>query len=107
MSACRTATGPISGDGLLGLTRAFFAAGARSVVATLWDLPDAAAATMLPRFYREWQATGSRAEGLRRAQLAYLADLRAGKVVVTSPLGKTTLPEHPALWASLVLQGRP
>lgn len=107
LSACRSATGPVTGDGLLGLTRAFFAAGARSVVATLWDIPDVAAGTILPRFYREWRVSGSKAEGLRRAQLSYLADLRAGKVMVTSPLGKTTLPEHPALWASLVLQGRP
>lgn len=107
LSACRSATGPVTGDGLLGLTRAFFAAGARSVVATLWDIPDVAAGTILPRFYREWRASGSKAEGLRRAQLSYLADLRAGKVTVTSPLGPTRLPEHPALWASLVLQGRP
>jgi hypothetical protein len=44
---------------------------------------------------------------LRRAQLAWLADLRANRVTVDSSLGRVTLVEHPALWASLVLQGRP
>ncbi|WP_291981033.1 CHAT domain-containing tetratricopeptide repeat protein [Luteitalea sp.] len=107
LSACRSATGPVTGDGLLGLTRAFIAAGARSVIATLWDLPDEAARAILPHFYREWLATGNKAEALRRAQLAWLADLRTGRVVVDSPLGAVTLREHPALWASLVLQGRP
>jgi CHAT domain-containing protein len=97
----------VTGDGLLGLTRAFFASGTRSMIATLWDLPDEAARAILPRFYREWIATGSKARALRRAQLAWLADLRANRVTVDSSLGRVTLVEHPALWASLVLQGRP
>jgi CHAT domain-containing protein len=105
LSACRSATGPITGDGLLGLTRAFFASGARSVVATLWDLPDEAGRRLLPRFYREWLATGDKARALRHAQLAWLADLRSGRVVVQSPLGAVTIGEDPALWAGLVLQG--
>jgi CHAT domain-containing protein len=107
LSACRSAAGPVTGDGLLGLTRAFFASGTRSMIATLWDLPDEAARAILPRFYREWIATGSKARALRRAQLAWLADLRANRVTVDSSLGRVTLVEHPALWASLVLQGRP
>jgi CHAT domain-containing protein/tetratricopeptide (TPR) repeat protein len=107
LSACRSAVGPVTGDGLIGMTRAFFAAGARSVIASLWDLPDLATAPVLSRFYQEWQKTGSKAEALRRAQLAFIRDLRAGRVRIDTRLGPLTIPEHPSLWAGLVLVGEP
>ena len=40
LSACRTALGPVEGDGVIGFARAFLSAGARSVVATQWDVSD-------------------------------------------------------------------
>jgi len=58
LSACRSATGPVTGDGLLGLTRAFFASGTRSVVATLWDLPDEAARVARLAVLARWETPG-------------------------------------------------
>jgi CHAT domain-containing protein/tetratricopeptide (TPR) repeat protein len=107
LSACHSASGPVTGDGMVGLTRAFFSAGSPTVVASLWDLPDATTSRVLPAFYRQWTATGSKAEALRRAQLRLLADLRAGRVSVETPAGRFVLPEHPAVWAGLVLVGAP
>jgi CHAT domain-containing protein len=53
LSGCRTALGrEVRGEGLVGLTRGFFAAGARSLVATLWPVQDRAAADLMDRFYR-------------------------------------------------------
>jgi CHAT domain-containing protein/Tfp pilus assembly protein PilF len=53
LSACQTALGKnVSGEGLIGLTRAFQYAGARSVVATLWRVDDLAAANLMSSFYR-------------------------------------------------------
>jgi CHAT domain-containing protein/tetratricopeptide (TPR) repeat protein len=107
LSGCRTAVGPITGEGMLGLTRGFFAAGAPSVVASLWDVSDTVTASLFTRFYAEWPARASKADALRRAQLQLIADLRAGRKTVDTPAGRFTLPEHPSLWAGLVLIGEP
>ena len=107
LAACRTASGPETGDGLTGLTRGFFAAGVPSVVASVWDLPDATAARMQPAFYRRWIASGAPAAALRRAQLALISDLRAGRVVAETPAGPIAIAEHPAVWAGLAVFGRP
>jgi CHAT domain-containing protein len=107
LSACRTAGGRVTGDGIGGLVRAFVYAGTPSVVATLWDLPDAAGAFALPRFYSAWERGTSKATALRSAQLALLRALRTGRIAVDTPAGRFALPEHPALWAGLVLIGEP
>ena len=54
LSACRTALGrEIRGEGLIGLTRGFFSAGARQVLVSLWPVEDRATAELMRRFYRE------------------------------------------------------
>jgi CHAT domain-containing protein len=97
----------VTGDGITGLTRAFFVAGSRSVMASLWDLPDIGTAPLLARFYREWDASSSKAEAFRRAQLHIFRELRAGRMAVDTPAGRFVVPEHPSLWAGLVLIGEP
>ena len=75
LSACATALGREDpGEGLLGLTWAFLYAGARSVVASLWSVSDASTAELMARFYRELSEGATKAEALRRAQLALLED---------------------------------
>src|SRR5262249_22934324 len=54
LSACRTGLGrEMGGEGLLGLTRAFHYAGARSVLATLWDVSDRSTPVLMKRFYAQ------------------------------------------------------
>ena len=105
LSACRSADGRVSGDGIVGLTRGFLAAGAQSVIASLWDLPDETARALLPEFYRAWSRRESKADALRAAQLHLLRSLRSGQFRVSTPAGQFALPEHPSLWAGLVLFG--
>ena len=107
LSACRSGRGRITGDGVAGFTRAFISAGARTVVASLWDAPDESARRLMSRFYAELASGHDKAESLRAAQLALLADLRAGRVKVASPAGDVVLPPHPALWAGFRVHGLP
>jgi CHAT domain-containing protein len=107
LSGCRTASGAVTGDGVVGLSRAFFVAGTPSIVSSLWDLPDLAGRVLLPAFYRHWRADRSKADALRRAQVQLLQGLRAGRYSVETLAGPVVVPAHPAVWAGLVLLGRP
>ncbi|HEX2454055.1 MAG TPA: CHAT domain-containing protein [Vicinamibacterales bacterium] len=107
LSACRTGLGAVSGDGVIGLARAFLYAGTPSVIATLWDVADEPAARLMPNLYRSLKRVPDTAQALRRAQLTLLNDLRNGRVKVHTKSGTTALAEHPILWASFILVGKP
>jgi CHAT domain-containing protein len=70
LSACETALGrDVRGEGLIGLTQGFLSAGARRLVASLWQVPDRATAELMTRFYGYMLNDGLRpAEALRKAQ---------------------------------------
>jgi CHAT domain-containing protein len=92
LSGCQTALGKeLEGEGLLGLTRGFLYAGARSVMASLWPVDDESTAELMKRFYRAMLKEGRRpADALRTAQLELSAERR------------WSAPFH---WAGFVLQG--
>jgi len=90
LSGCSTGLGRLSGDGVLGLTRAFLYAGTRSLVVSQWDVSDRATALVMDRFYAELEAGRSKVAALRAAQLS----------------AKERWP-HPALWATFGLVGEP
>jgi CHAT domain-containing protein len=71
LSACKTGLGKeIRGEGLVGLTRGFFYAGAPRVVASLWKVDDRATAELMKLFYRRMLRDGlSPAAALRSAQI--------------------------------------
>jgi CHAT domain-containing protein len=70
LSACDTGLGTeLSGEGLIGLTRAFQYAGAHSIVASLWSVADESTADLMRRFYGYLNAGRSKDEALRAAQI--------------------------------------
>ena len=86
LSACDTARGdmPTAGEGVMGLVRGFRAAGARSVVASLWSVDDRATRRLMEGFYsRAFAKEGALppAVALRDAALA----LRDAEVEVVDP----------------------
>jgi CHAT domain-containing protein len=103
LSACRSALGPTTGDGVIGFTRAFLSAGAASVVATMWDVPDRTTYEVMRRFHLRRAAGAGKSRSLRVSQLAVLTALREGRIRIDG----TTLPETPRLWAGFVLVGEP
>jgi len=92
LSACQSALGKeIAGEGLVGLTRGFMYAGARRVIASLWQVDDVATAELMKRFYR----------GLLQERLTPAAALRAAQL----ELQHTPQWSSPYFWAGFVLQG--
>ena len=89
LSACQTAAG--DKRAALGLAGVAVRSGARSTIASLWNINDESGALLLGQFYRELAKTpGTKAEALRRAQLTLLKDPNY---------------RHPVYWASYVLVG--
>lgn len=92
LSACQTALGKqIRGEGLIGLTRGFMYAGARTVVASLWQVDDLATSELMKRFYR----------GMLKEDLRPAAALRAAQL----EMAKSHRYAAPYYWAGFVLQG--
>ncbi|HEV7506508.1 MAG TPA: CHAT domain-containing tetratricopeptide repeat protein [Thermoanaerobaculia bacterium] len=76
LSACDSGRGrEIGGEGLLSLTRAFQFAGARAVVASLWQVADEGSSDLMTRFYRHLKNGAAVADALREAQLEIVAQI--------------------------------
>ncbi|MEO1447717.1 MAG: CHAT domain-containing protein, partial [Cyanobacteria bacterium J06635_11] len=63
-----------TGDGVIGLARAFIAAGTPSVLVSLWAVPDAPTAELMVSFYQELDNGNNKAQALRKAMLSTLKD---------------------------------
>ncbi|MCC7355502.1 MAG: CHAT domain-containing protein [Anaerolineae bacterium] len=90
LSACQTGLGKISGDGMIGLCRAFLVAGARAVLVSQWSVSDEATAELMTAFYRDYIALDDKAIALQRAMR-----------VLRSRPGY----DHPRYWAPFVVVG--
>lgn len=100
LSACQTGLGRMRrGEGLTGLSTAFFIAGAESVCASLWQVPTEPTSMLTEKFFQLLKdGDMSRAEALRQAQLAVLDH---GRKVQS----KTSLHAEPFCWAAFELMG--
>ena len=70
LSACETGLGEFRvGEGIFGLRRAFQAAGARTLVMSLWKVPDQQTQELMVEFYRLVLNKKPRSQALREARL--------------------------------------
>ena len=78
LSACETGTGRLQGEeGIMNLARTFLIAGAKSVVASLWDVDDRSTATLMTHFYQQIANGKDVTQALRQAQLDMLSEFGA------------------------------
>ncbi|MGI0488643.1 CHAT domain-containing tetratricopeptide repeat protein [Pantanalinema rosaneae CENA516] len=88
LSACDTGQGRITGDGVIGLSRALITAGVPSVIVSLWAVDDSSTSTLMQAFYHNLPTAPDKAQALRQAML-------------------TTMQEYPSPmdWAAFTLIG--
>ena len=114
LSACETGLGKAAGgEGLLGLQRAFQAAGARTVIASLWKVDDVATRDLMERFYDNlWTKTKPDGSPLY-TKLAALREAQLWMLRERGPRGATRRQDEdpnskrlpPYYWAAFVLSG--
>lgn len=74
LSSCESGAGtPVSGEGLLGLRRAFSLAGAREIVVALWPVSDESTPEFMEHFYQLALRSGRPAQALWQTQGQFLA----------------------------------
>lgn len=117
LSACRTALGDDQAE--LGFAGLSVQSGAKSVVASLWQVSDSGTLALMAKLYDALADLPTKAEALRQAQLAMLrgeVTINGGKLQGTSR-GEFALPNtitegtldftHPYFWGSFTLVGSP
>ncbi|MDX6499598.1 MAG: hypothetical protein QOG23_2858 [Blastocatellia bacterium] len=96
LSACETANGKVApGEGVIGMSWAFFVAGTRSMVVSQWKISSASTSEFMTAFYQnlhsdKGRANRNKAEAIREAELTLLKDDRY---------------RHPFFWAGFVMVG--
>ena len=89
LSACETGVGDIEqGEGVAGLNQAFLRAGSRSVVMSLWRVPDVQTAELMKRLYHSIDKGIPPVDALRKAQRSFIKEGR-----------------HPLSWAAFAYSG--
>jgi CHAT domain-containing protein/Tfp pilus assembly protein PilF len=92
LSACQTGLGQlIRGEGIEGINRAFFYAGASSVLMSLWAVNDQATYQLMERFYTHLRSSDSIMNALRKAKL---------EMIDSGTLS------HPYYWAGFIISGK-
>lgn len=90
LSACETGLAKsMNGDDVIGMTRGFLYAGSSNIIASLWEVDDAATSELMKQFYRNIKAGQSKKEALRNAQQSLWPKF-----------------PHPVFWAAFFLTGQ-
>lgn len=109
LSACQTGRGKITGDGVVGLSRAFIIAGTPSILVSQWNVDDVMTEYQMEAMYKTYLKGQSKAKSLREAQLKTIAFMEKAMPAISdcqsykqNPL---TVRANPRYWAAFQLIG--
>lgn len=90
LSSCKSGLGEIDkSEGIIGMQKSFFEAGAKSVVVSLWDVNDKYTSLFMQSFYHFLSEGYTKSEALRKAKIFFRNNYSA----------------NPYYWAAFVLSG--
>jgi CHAT domain-containing protein len=105
LSACQTARGKITGDGVVGLSRAFIIAGTPSVLVSQWNVDDVMTEYQMTKFYRSYLKGMNKAQALRDAQLATIKFIENAPEGTRPQADPNYLRANPRFWSAFQLIG--
>ena len=92
LSSCRSGLGKVDvAEGIVGMQKAFFEAGSKSVIVSLWDVNDKYTSYFMSDFYKHLSEGQSKSDALRQAKLDFIKNYSA----------------NPYYWSAFVLSGNP
>jgi len=92
LSSCRSGLGKIDeAEGIIGMQKAFFEAGSKSVLVALWDVSDKYTSYFMKDFYNHLAEGKSKSEALQQAKLDFIKNYSA----------------NPYYWSAFILSGNP
>lgn len=92
LSSCRSGLGRVdAAEGIIGMQKAFFEAGSKSVVVSLWDVNDKYTSYFMKEFYKQLANGKSKAAALQETKLEFIKNYSA----------------NPYYWSAFVLSGNP
>lgn len=95
LSACDTGLGEVqTGEGVYGLRRAFVQAGAKSLVMSMWKVPDTETMELMVQFYKNIKSGMNRCQALRQAAL------HEKKIII-----KRYKKDKPSYWGAFLFLG--
>ncbi|MGE4289934.1 MAG: CHAT domain-containing protein [Salinivirgaceae bacterium] len=93
LSACNTGFGKLNrGEGIIGLTRGFFQAGCKSLLATLWSVSDETSLSIIDGFYTELEKQQTKSYSLTESKRNYVKQAKG-------------MWAHPFFWAGYISIG--
>ena len=115
LSACETAVGDSEAE--LGFAGVALQSGAKSAVASLWDVSDVGTMALMSEFYQQLTAMPTKAEALQQAQLKLLRGdvhmeanhlkLSRGDILLPTDLDNNENLSHPSYWAGFTILSSP
>ncbi|MEH2105931.1 CHAT domain-containing protein [Nostoc sp.] len=105
LSACDTALGRLTGDGVIGLSRSALAAGSSSAIVSLWKVEDYSTAFLMKEFYTQLKEQQSKLGKLDKAEALRQAMLKTKNYVDKNT--KKKIYSEPYQWSAFTLVGEP